>query len=175
VLGSHKEEIHFQTKPPLLYSVAAPETQLVASSAYVVYKTGGGPKDCQFFNEPPNHIPHGYSCMYVPHCAGTTRPIRSGAAGIFRADTEKQAWLDQYATRPSHENSAPGTTIADHISIILRDQFGMIPKRRAVSYTKPYPSEYDLISLPPKYRLPEFTKFSGSEGASSIEHISNLK
>ena len=32
-----------------------------------------------------------------------------------------------------------------------------------IGYSKPYPSEYDLIPLPPKYRLPEFTKFNGSE------------
>jgi hypothetical protein len=41
-----------------------------------------------------------------------------------------------------------------------------------IGYTKPYPSDYDLIPLPPKYQLPEFTKFSGSEGSSSIEHMS---
>jgi hypothetical protein len=29
-----------------------------------------------------------------------------------------------------------------------------------------------LIPLPPKYRLPEFTKFSGADGSSSIEHAS---
>jgi hypothetical protein len=57
-------------------------------------------------------------------------------------------------------------------SAILRDQFGILPKRRAIGYTKPYPSDYDLIPLPPKYRLPEFTKFSGAEGSSSIEHVS---
>ncbi|KAK1641559.1 hypothetical protein QYE76_059364 [Lolium multiflorum] len=37
---------------------------------------------------------------------------------------------------------------------------------------KPYPNEFDLIPLPPKYRLPDFNKFSGSEGSSSIEHVS---
>ena len=58
------------------------------------------------------------------------------------------------------------------VSAILRDQFGILPKRKAIGYSKPYPSDYDLIPLPPKYRLPEFTKFSGSEGASSIEHVS---
>src|SRR6185503_19145933 len=42
-----------------------------------------------------------------------------------------------------------------------------LPKRKAIVYSKPYPSDYDLIPLPPKYRLPEFTKFNGSEGASS--------
>jgi hypothetical protein len=41
-----------------------------------------------------------------------------------------------------------------------------------IGYTKSYPSDYDLIPLPPKYRLPEFTKFNGSEGSSSIEHVS---
>ena len=60
----------------------------------------------------------------------------------------------------------------DQISAILRDQFDILPKRKAISYSKPYPSEYDLIPLPPKYRLPKFTKFSGSEGTSSIEHVS---
>jgi hypothetical protein len=66
-------------------------------------------------------------------------------------------------------HSAPGSQIAEQISAILRDQFGILPKRRAIGYTKPYPSDYDLIPLP---RLPEFTKFSGAEGSSSIEHVS---
>jgi hypothetical protein len=89
-------------------------------------------------------------------------------------DADKQAWLAKYATRPSHDNtySAPGAQTTDQISTILRDQFGILPKRRSIGYTKPYPSDYDLIPQPPKYRLPEFTKFSGSEGSSSIEHVS---
>jgi hypothetical protein len=60
----------------------------------------------------------------------------------------------------------------DQISAILRDQFGILPKRRTISYTKPYPGDHDLIPLPPKYRLPEVTEFNGSEGSSSIEHVS---
>jgi hypothetical protein len=69
-------------------------------------------------------------------------------------------------------HSALGSQTVEQISAILRDQFGILPKWRAISYTKPYPSDYDLIPLPPKYRLPEFTKFSGAEGSSSIEHVS---
>jgi hypothetical protein len=89
-------------------------------------------------------------------------------------DADKQAWLAKYATRLSHDNTslAPGAQTADQISAILRDQFGMLPKRRTIGYTEPYPSDYDLIPLPPKYRLLEFTKFNGSEGSSSIEHVS---
>jgi hypothetical protein len=82
--------------------------------------------------------------------------------------------LTKYATGPSHNNtySALGAQTVDQINAILRDQFGILPKRRTIGYTKPYPSDYDLILLPPKYRLPEFTKFNGSEGSSSIEHVS---
>jgi hypothetical protein len=89
-------------------------------------------------------------------------------------DADKQAWLAKYATGPSHDNtySAPRAKTVNQISAILRDQFGILPKRRTIGYTKPYPSDYDLIPLPPKYRLPEFTKFKGSEGSSSIEHVS---
>jgi hypothetical protein len=89
-------------------------------------------------------------------------------------DADKQAWLAKYATGLSHDNSysALGAQTVDQISAILRDQFGILPKRRTISYTKPYPSDYDLIPLPPKYQLSEFTKFNRSEGSSSIEHVS---
>jgi hypothetical protein len=89
-------------------------------------------------------------------------------------DADKQAWLAKYATGLSHDNtySTPGAQTVDQISAILRDQFDILPKRRTIDYTKPYPSDYDLIPPPPKYRLPEFTKFNGSDGSSSIEHVS---
>jgi hypothetical protein len=85
-----------------------------------------------------------------------------------------RAWLAKNATGLSHDNTylAPGAQTADQISAVLRDQFGILPKRRTIIYTKSYPSDYDLIPLPPKYRFPEFTKFSGSEGSSSIKHMS---
>ncbi|KAK1604956.1 hypothetical protein QYE76_028629 [Lolium multiflorum] len=88
------------------------------------------------------------------------------------SELEKQAWLAKYATPANLQSSTPAASTADQISTILRDQFGMVPKRRAIGYSKPYPNEYDLIPLPPKYRLPEFSKFSGSDGSSSIEHVS---
>jgi hypothetical protein len=99
--------------------------------------------------------------------------VQRAAGGVSGADADKQAWLAAYATVPSHDSthSAPGAQTVDQISALLRDQFGILPKRRAISYTKTYPSEYDLIPLPPKYRLHEFTKFSGVEGSSSNEQV----
>jgi hypothetical protein len=42
-LGSHKGELSFQTRPPLHYALAAPESH--GAPAYVVYKVGGDPGD----------------------------------------------------------------------------------------------------------------------------------
>jgi hypothetical protein len=171
-LGSHKGELPFQAKPPLPYAFPAPESH--GSPAYVVYKVGGDLVDHQFFSEPPKEIPHGYMCAYIPDSNYPVHSVQRAAGGVSGVDADKQAWLATYATGLSHDSthSAPRAQMVDHISAILRDQFGILPKRRAIGYTKPYPSEYDLIPLPPKYRLPKFTKFSGAEGSSSIEHVS---
>jgi hypothetical protein len=171
-LGSHKGELPFQTRPPLPYALAAPKSH--GALAYVVYKVGGVPGDYQFFNEPPKEVPHRYACAYILDSSNPVRSIQQAAGGVSGMDVDKQAWLAKYATGLSHDNtnSAPGAQTVDQISTILRDLFGILPKRRTIGYTKSYPSDYDLIPLPPKYRLPEFTKFNGLEGSSSIEHVS---
>jgi hypothetical protein len=113
-------------------------------------------------------------CAYIPDSNNPVHSAQRAAGGVFGADADKQAWLATYSAGPSHDSahSGPGAQTVDQISAILRDQFGILPKRRAIGYTKPYPSDYDLIPLPSKYWLPEFTKFSGVEGSSSIEHVS---
>jgi hypothetical protein len=42
-LGSHKGELPFQTRPPLPYTFAAPESH--GAPAYVIHKVGGDPVD----------------------------------------------------------------------------------------------------------------------------------
>jgi hypothetical protein len=113
----------------------------------------GDPVDYQFFNEPPKEVPHGYTCAYIPDISNLVRLIQQAAGGVPGMDADKQAWLAKYATGPSHDNtySALGAQTVDHISAILRDQFGILSKRRTIGYTKSYPSDYDLIPLPPKY------------------------
>jgi hypothetical protein len=159
-LGSHKEELPFQTRPPLPYTFVALESH--GAPAYIVYKVGGDSVDYQFFNEPPKEVPRGYICACISNSSNPVRSIQQAAGGVSVMDADKQAWLAKYATGPSHDNTylAPEAQTADQISAILRDQFGILPKRRTIGYTKPYPSDYDLIPLPPKYRLPEFTKYN---------------
>jgi hypothetical protein len=156
-LGSHKGELPFQTRPPMPYTSADPESH--GAPAYVVYKVGGDPLDYQFFTVPPKEVPHWYTCAYIPDSSNPVHSIQQAAGGVSGMDADKQAWLAKYATGPSYDNtySVTGAQTMDQINTIWRDQFGILPKRRTIGYTKPYPSDYDLIHLPPKYRLPEFT------------------
>src|SRR6185503_19683333 len=41
-------------------------------------------------------------------------------------------------------------------------------------YKTLYPAAYDQLSLPHKYKLPDFTKFSGQGEVSTVEHINRF-
>jgi len=55
---------------------------------------------------------------------------------------------------------------------MVQRQFGLKPKNSTITYRKPYPSWYDQVVLPPRYRLPDFVKFTGNGSTSTVEHIS---
>ena len=54
----------------------------------------------------------------------------------------------------------------------MKNQFGISPKKGIATYSKPYPYAYDQLPPPPKIKVPEFSKFSGSDITSMVEHIS---
>jgi len=56
----------------------------------------------------------------------------------------------------------------------MRDQFGIKPKLNTYSYRTPYPLAYDLIPLPNRYKMPDFTKFSGQDDTSTMEHVNRF-
>ena len=39
-------------------------------------------------------------------------------------------------------------------------------------YRKPYPSEFDSVATPLKWRLPDFVKFSGDDSKTTLGHVS---
>jgi len=41
-------------------------------------------------------------------------------------------------------------------------------------YRTPYPAAYDQLSLPHKYKLSDFTKFSGQGEVSTVKHINRF-
>jgi hypothetical protein len=54
---------------------------------------------------------------------------------------------------------------------IFRKTFGTEPKTKSRSYQRPYPENYEYISYPQGFKIPEFTRFSGDDGRSTLEHI----
>jgi len=56
----------------------------------------------------------------------------------------------------------------------MRDQFGIKPKVHTYSHRTPYSPAYDLIPLPNRYKVPDFTKFSGQDDTSTMEHVNRF-
>ena len=63
---------------------------------------------------------------------------------------------------------------ADKIAEGMRDQFRIKPKVNTYSYRTPCPPAYDLIPLPNRYKVPNFTKFSRQEDTSTMEHVNRF-
>jgi hypothetical protein len=72
--------------------------------------------------------------------------------------------------RPAHQQDADAYW-AEKIAKIMRDQFGIKPKVNTYSFTMLYPPAYNLIPLPNRYKVPDFTKFSEQDDTSTMEHV----
>jgi hypothetical protein len=60
--------------------------------------------------------------------------------------------------------------LMSQVTDMVQKQFSLKSKNPTIAYKKPYPSWYDQVVLPPRYRLPDFVKFNGN--GSTMEHIS---
>ena len=60
------------------------------------------------------------------------------------------------------------------IAEVMREQFGLRSKQQSVMYKTPYPPAYNQIPLPHKYKMPDFTKFSGQGEVSTLEHVNRF-
>lgn len=63
---------------------------------------------------------------------------------------------------------------SSRIAEVIQSQFGLKPKVQNVMYRTPYLAGYDLIPYPHRYKVPEFTKYSGQEDVSTMEHVSRF-
>jgi hypothetical protein len=55
---------------------------------------------------------------------------------------------------------------------VMQNQFGLNPKMQGPAYTPPFPEWYYRVILLPRVKPPtEFTKFSGQDNTSTVEHI----
>jgi hypothetical protein len=55
---------------------------------------------------------------------------------------------------------------------VLQNQFGLKPKNQGNVYTPPFPKWYHRVTLSNRVKvLADFTKFSGQDDTSTVEHI----
>ena len=60
------------------------------------------------------------------------------------------------------------------ITSMLQTQFGLKPKQQPNMYQTPYPASFDQIPFPQRFKVPDFTKFSGQDETSTIEHVTRF-
>jgi hypothetical protein len=73
---------------------------------------------------------------------------------------------------PNHLNIQPeANNWANKIAHIMKEQFGLKSKEQTGAYQCSYPEWFDRVSLPPQYRVPDFTKFFDSDNVSIVEHV----
>jgi len=96
---------------------------------------------------------------------------------MFPGDRAPQRHVEAYQQvpeiQPAHRQDA-NAYWADKIAEVMRDQFGIKPKVNTYSYRTPYPPPYDLIPLPNRYKVPDFTKFSGQDDTSTMEDVNRF-
>lgn len=63
---------------------------------------------------------------------------------------------------------------SDMIADVMREQFGLKPKDGDNLYRHPYPEYFERVPLPSRYKVPDFSKFSGQENVSTYEHVSRF-
>jgi len=84
-----------------------------------------------------------------------------------------EAYQQVLELQPAHRQDADAYW-ADKIAEVMRDKFGIKPKVNTYSYRTPYPPAYDLIPLSNWYKVPDFTKFSGQDDTSTMEHVNRF-
>ena len=63
---------------------------------------------------------------------------------------------------------------ASKIAEVMRMQFGLRPKQQSVMYRTPYHPSYNQIPFPHKYKVLDFTKFSGQGDVSTVDNVNRF-
>jgi hypothetical protein len=73
--------------------------------------------------------------------------------------------------RATTEPNVDSNNLTNQLTTILCESFGIEPKGQGCVYQKQYPNYYDQLPYPRGYRVPEFSKFSGDDGKTILEHV----
>jgi hypothetical protein len=64
--------------------------------------------------------------------------------------------------------------LTNQLASILRESFDIEPRDHGRFYQKPYPDYYDQLPYPRGNRVPKFSKFSGEDCKTTLEHVSQF-
>lgn len=134
--------------------------------------SAGQPQAPVFNNPPPQaayNAPQGYqqytarqySAQNLDHHYQPYSPRQYQAEGL------QQSYQQDLPHRPAGY-------WADMIAEVMRDQFSLKPKENSMVYRHPYLEEFDRVPLPGRYKIPDFSKFSGQDNVSTYEHVSRF-
>jgi hypothetical protein len=79
--------------------------------------------------------------------------------------------VDMTPSRATVKPGADPNNLTNQLSTILREFFDIEAKGRGRVYKKMYLDYYDQLPYPTGYRVPEFFKFSGDDGKTTLEHV----
>jgi hypothetical protein len=75
------------------------------------------------------------------------------------------------AGRPGNQDTNVDLLV-QRMTDVLQNQFGLKPKNQGHMYTSPFSEWYQRVGLPNRVKVPtKFTKFSGQDDTSTVEHI----
>jgi hypothetical protein len=75
---------------------------------------------------------------------------------------------------PARTTAEPGmdpNNLTNQLAMISRESFGIEPEGQGRVYQKSYPDYYDQLTYPRGYRVPEFSRFSGEDGKTTLEYV----
>jgi hypothetical protein len=55
---------------------------------------------------------------------------------------------------------------------LTKCEIRILSKRNVITYAKPYPKEFDRIPQPPKFMVPDLSKFNHRDSTNIVKHVS---
>nr|ABB47451.1 retrotransposon protein, putative, unclassified [Oryza sativa Japonica Group] len=103
---------------------------------------------------------------------------RHGTVQYRPRGSPQPQYLPQYNQLHQMQQQLGGTPRqqpwVDMIANVMREQFGLKPKDGGNLYWHPYPEYFERVPLPNRYKVPDFSKFSGQDNVSTYEHVSRF-
>lgn len=124
----------------------------------------------------------------IPHTVVPSEPPMSIYAPLPNGSSQHslpnptQAYATHNTTPPNigssnavYDQSILGVeSLREEMFEMFRQTFGRDPRVRTKTYQKPYPLTYECVNFPQGFRIPEFTKFTGDDNRTTLEHIAQF-